>query len=77
MTTERNYRQEYKDFHGKPAQIEARAERNAARAKMGLGVGNPKEVDHKVPLSAGGSNSTRNLRVVSQAENRSKGAGKK
>jgi len=77
MATERNYRQEYKDFHGKPAQVAARAERNAARTEMGLKVGDSREVDHKVPLSQGGSNSTRNLRVVSQAENRSKGAGKK
>jgi hypothetical protein len=73
----RDYAKEYREYHGKPAQIKARAERNAARAKMGLGVGNPKEVDHKVPLSKGGSNSTRNLRVVSQKTNRSKGAKRK
>jgi len=79
MVTEkkRDYKKEYKAYHGRPAQIKARAERNAARAKMGLGVGNPKEVDHKVPLSKGGSNNKRNLRVVSQKTNRSKGANRK
>jgi len=73
----RDYRQEYKDFHGKPEQIAARGERNAARNKMGLKVGDPREVDHKNPISKGGSNSKRNLRVVSQKTNRSKGASRK
>jgi len=72
----RNYKKEYADFHGTPAQIKARAERNAARKKMGLKKGDPKEVDHKNPLSKGGSNSTRNLRVVARSTNRKKGAGK-
>jgi 5-methylcytosine-specific restriction endonuclease McrA len=78
MTTKkRDYAREYKDFHGKPEEIKARAERNAARDKMGLKVGDKREVDHKNPLSKGGSNSTRNLRVVSQKTNRSKGAKRK
>jgi hypothetical protein len=77
MATKRDYKKEYRDFHGKPAQIKARAERNAARSAMGLKVGDGKEVDHKVPLSKGGSNSKRNLRVVSQKTNRSKGASRK
>jgi len=70
----RDYRQEYDSYHGKPEQIAARAERNAARSAMGLKVGDGKEVDHKVPLSKGGSNSTRNLRVVARSTNRKKGA---
>lgn len=79
MVTEkkRDYKKEYKDFHGTPAQIKARAERNAARDKMGLKVGDKREVDHKNPLSKGGSNSTRNLRVVSQHTNRTKAAKRK
>jgi len=73
----RNYREEYDRYHGKPAQIAARSERNQARAKMGLKVGDKREVDHKVPLSKGGSNSKRNLRVVSRTTNRRKGASRK
>jgi len=73
----RDYKQEYRDFHGTPEQIKERAQRNAARDKMGLKVGDPREVDHKTPISQGGSNSNRNLRAVSQATNRQKGASKK
>ena len=41
---------------------------------MGLEAGDPREVDHKKPLSKGGSNNKNNLRVVSQKTNRKKGA---
>jgi hypothetical protein len=73
----RDYRKEYRDYHSKPEQIKARAERNAARAAMGLKKGDKREVDYKVPLSKGGSNSKRNLRVVSQHTNRTKAASRK
>lgn len=73
-TAKRNYKKEYGEYHGKPEQIEARAQRNAARAKLGLKVGDPKEADHKVPLSKGGSNSKRNLRAVSRSTNRRQGS---
>lgn len=69
----RDYKKEYRDYPSKPAQRKARAERNKARRIMGLKVGDPREVDHKVPLSKGGSNSKRNLRVVSRTTNRRKG----
>lgn len=69
----RDYKKEYRDYHSKPAQRKASAERNKARRIMGLKVGDPREVDHKVPLSKGGSNSKRNLRVVSRTTNRRKG----
>jgi hypothetical protein len=69
----RDYKQEYQDYHGRPEQIKERAQRNAARAQMGLKVGDPREVDHKQPISQGGTNSFRNLRAVSQATNRHKG----
>jgi 5-methylcytosine-specific restriction endonuclease McrA len=72
----RDYKQEYRDYHGKPKQIKERAQRNAARSKMGLKVGDPREVDHKRPISQGGSNSSRNLRAVSRNTNREKGAKK-
>jgi len=73
----RDYRREYLDYHGSPKHIKERAERNAARAKLGLKRGDPREADHKNPISAGGSNSKRNLRAVSRSTNRKKGAKKK
>lgn len=69
----RNYKKEYARYHGKPEQVENRAKCNSARAEMGLKKGDPREVDHKKRLSEGGSNSRKNLRVVSKATNRKKG----
>ncbi len=71
----RDYKKEYADFHGKPEQIANRAARNKARAEHGLKKGDGREVDHKKPLSKGGSNSKANTRVVSRHTNRTKGAG--
>lgn len=70
----RNYRKEYDDFHGKPEQKKNRAMRNAARREAGLKKGDGKEVDHKKPLSKGGTNAKSNRRVVSRHANRKKGA---
>lgn len=70
----RDYKKEYKDFHGKPEQIRRRAARNKARSLMGLKKGDGKEVDHKRPLSKGGGNGKKNLRAVSRRTNRKKGA---
>lgn len=70
---ERDYKKEYKDFHGKPTQIAKRATRNAARASKGLPKGDGKEVHHKTPLSKGGGNSRGNLSVISRHANRAKG----
>jgi 5-methylcytosine-specific restriction endonuclease McrA len=72
-TRKRDYKKEYREYHGKPEQIKKRDMRNKARRKMGLKVGDPREVDHKVPLSKGGSNSKRNLRIVTRRTNRKKG----
>lgn len=72
----RNYREEYREYHGKPKQIKERAQRNAARSELGLKRGDPREADHRNPISNGGSNSKRNLRAVSRDTNRSKGANK-
>ncbi len=68
----RNYKEEYKAFHGKPTQIAMRASRNAARASKGLKKGDGKEVDHKRPLSKGGSSAKSNLRVTTRHTNRVK-----
>jgi 5-methylcytosine-specific restriction endonuclease McrA len=69
----RNYKKEYL-YHGTAEQKKNRAKRNGSRRKMGLKVGDPREVDHKKPLSKGGGNGKRNLRVVSRRTNRRKGA---
>ena len=69
----RDYRKEYDNYHGRPEQIKRRNMRNSARKTMGLKVGDPREIDHKVPLSKSGTNDLRNLRAVSFQENRSKG----
>lgn len=69
----RDYKKEYQNYHSKPEQRKNRSLRNQARRKMGLKVGDPREVDHKKPLSKGGSNSKSNLRVVSRKTNRAKG----
>ena len=77
MPAKRNYKkeyEEYEEYHSKPEQKKNRAARNAARRKMGLKVGDPREVDHRKPLSKGGSNSKKNLRIVSRLINRRKGA---
>jgi 5-methylcytosine-specific restriction endonuclease McrA len=69
----RDYKKEYRDYHSKPEQRKNRAARNKARKVMGLKKGDKREVDHKVPLSKGGTNSKKNLRVVSRSTNRKKG----
>ena len=71
---ERNYKKEYRDLHGTPKQIKLRGKRNKARAVLGLLAGDPREVDHKNPLSKGGSNKRNNLRAVSRSTNRKKAA---
>ena len=71
----RNYRKEYDTYHAKPKQKKNRAKRNAANRKMKPGPG--KEVDHKVPLSKGGGNGKKNLRVVYRKTNRKKEAKRK
>lgn len=73
MMRKRDYKKEYADYHSKPQQRRNRAARNKARRVLGLKVGDPREVDHVVPLSKGGSNQRRNLRAVSRTTNRRKG----
>ena len=68
----RDYEKEYADRS--PEQKQNRVKRAKARREAGLKPGDPREVDHKRPLSKGGSNGPRNIRVVSQATNRAKGA---
>jgi hypothetical protein len=60
-----------------PERKRARAARNRARRKMGLKIGDPRQVDHKRPLTKGGTNAKSNLRVVSKAFNLRRGNRKK
>lgn len=72
----RNFREEYDQYHSSEEQKKNRAARNKARreaVKDGrIEKGSPKEIDHKKPLSKGGSDSKKNTRVVSRTENRKK-----
>jgi hypothetical protein len=71
----RPYKKEYEQYQGTEEQKKNRAKRNAARrAKMKTGAvhkGDGKDVDHKKPLSKGGSNGSGNLRVKKASANRS------
>ena len=70
----RDYRKERK-YDGKPEVKERRAARNRARYKMTkegkVSKGDGKDVDHKTPLSKGGSPDRSNLSVKSAKSNRS------
>ncbi len=70
----RDYKKEYREYHSKPQQKKNRAKRNAARRKMvakyGKAAVRGKDVDHKRPLSKGGSNRMSNLRITSRKFNR-------
>ncbi len=72
---QRDYKAEYANYHSKPDQKKKRAQRNTARRQAQsagtVSKGDGRDVDHKKPLSKGGSNSTSNRRVVSASTNRS------
>ena len=78
MAKKRDYKKEYRDFHGKPKQIKLRNMRNAARKqamKEGkVKKGDGKHIDHIKPLSKGGTNGKKNIRIVSAKTNLKKGA---
>lgn len=69
---EREWEKKNGDKRGKE-----RAMRNKARREAGLKVGDPREADHKKPLSEGGSNSKSNVRVVSKRVNAKKEVARK
>jgi hypothetical protein len=70
----RDYKKEYAEYHGKPEQIQNRAERVKARRMMektgAVTKGDGKDVDHKKPLRSGGTTTKSNLRVRSVKANR-------
>lgn len=71
----RPYKKEYEQYHSSEEQKENRAMRNKARRdakrKGKVTKGDGKDVDHKKPISKGGSNASSNLRVTSKRNNRS------
>jgi hypothetical protein len=71
----RDYKKEYANYDGTPAVKKKRAQRNKARRIMEReGVvhkGDGKDVDHKTPLSKGGTTVRSNLRAEPAAKNRS------
>jgi hypothetical protein len=75
MTTKRNYAQEYANYDGTEAVKKKRAQRNKARRMLEReGVvhkGDGMDVDHKKPLSKGGTTTRSNLKAVSASANRS------
>lgn len=73
-----NGKRDYKKqqaYDGKPSVVKDRAKRNAARRQLQkegvVSKGDGKDVDHKKPLSKGGSTSRSNLRAISKSNNRS------
>jgi hypothetical protein len=71
----RDYKKQYEKYDGKDSVKKDRAKRNGARRMMEaegkVSKGDGKDVDHKKPLSKGGSASRGNLRVTSKSANRS------
>ena len=72
----RDYGKEYETYHAKPQQKKNRAARNTARrqemVKGNVRKGDGMEVDHKKPLSKGGSNSPSNMQILTRKANREK-----
>jgi 5-methylcytosine-specific restriction endonuclease McrA len=65
-------------YQARPQQRKNRSKRNAARGKLmkqgRVRKGDGKHVDHKRPMSKGGSNRSGNLRVLSRRANLRKGS---
>lgn len=74
MAKKRDYKKEYREYHGKPEQIERRSGRNKARRKLEeegkVRKGDGKDVDHKDFNPK--NNSRSNLRVLDDNKNRAR-----
>lgn len=66
----RNYQKEYKEYHGTPEQKKRRAQRNAARKKLGLKKGDPREAGHVSDGNRKGPLNNRKVRAISFKKNR-------
>jgi len=75
MATKRNYAQEYATYDGTEKVKKKRAQRNKARRMLEReGVvhkGDGMDVDHKKPLSKGGTTTRSNLKAIPASKNRS------
>lgn len=73
MAKKRDYKSEYANYQGTEEQKKNRAKRNAARRMLmkegKVSKGDNKHVNHKDPLSKGGSNARGNLSVKKANEN--------
>lgn len=71
----RDYKRENALYNSRPEVVKKRVERNQARKELEnagkVHKGDGKDVDHRTPLSKGGSPGKSNLRVVPASENRS------
>lgn len=71
----RDYKRENDLYNSKPEQRKNRSERTVARNQANAdgrtSKGDGKDLDHRVPLSKGGTSNKSNLRVVSKSANRS------
>jgi hypothetical protein len=71
----RNVKEEYENYGSKPEVKKRRAQQNKARRMLEregvVSKGDGKDVDHKKPLSKGGTTTRSNLRVKSASANRS------
>ena len=74
MKRQRVYSAYDRAYQARPAQVKKREERNLARAhvkkELGASAIKGKDVDHRVALARGGSNSPSNWRLRSIASNR-------
>ena len=72
-----DYKKAYKKYHSSKKAKKERAQRNEAgrliKNKLGIKIPKGYEIDHKSPISKGGSNKLKNLRIISKKENRSAG----
>jgi len=68
----RDYSKELAWEHSKKkSRVKDRAARNAARKKLGLKVGDPRDAGHKKARSKGGGNGLANLFAQNASENQS------
>ena len=71
----RDYDRQREMYDGKDSVKKDRAQRNAARRKMEdegkVKKGDGKDVNHKTPISKGGTNKKSNLEVIPKSKNRS------
>lgn len=70
MPAKRDYKREYANYHSKPAAKKKRARANAARAKLGLKKGDPRDAGH---VKRNGGNSKSNIKPQSRSSNRAHG----